>query len=516
MDFLSAIESWAERHGNHPAFVHREEKLTYRELKEQSDALAQWIIETLPSERTPIVVYGHMQCQMIVCFLACVKAGHAYIPVDDSIPLDRVGKIIRNSGAKLILAPGCFPSSVVEDEIIVLDNSIGSRVSLTEMLSLYAGKSPEPDRRVKPDENYYIIYTSGSTGEPKGVQITYSCLESFIQWMLSDFDLSERQVYLNQAPFSFDLSVMDLYPALVTGGTLFAIDKDMIGKTRELFEHLADSHLNIWTSTPSFVEICLMDKSFNQKLLPEMNTFLFCGEILPNRTVEKLLERFPGATIYNTYGPTETTVAVTSIVIDRDVISKYQSLPVGYCKSDCRIMILDEAKMPVPEGTKGEIVIVGPSVSPGYLNNPAITEKAFFEVTDPDVGVVRAYKTGDSGYLKDGLLFYIGRIDFQVKLHGYRIEIEDIEHHLRSLPMIKSAVVLPVYKEEKCEYISAFVVPESYPVANEFELTTAIKQELGALIPAYMVPRKILFREQIPMTNNGKVNRKELLSEVYA
>lgn len=503
MKLLEQIDQWAASHPNQPAFVWRDQQLTYGQLKTYSDALAHWIASEY-NDDTPIMVYGHMQPEMVVCFLACVKAGHAYIPVDMSIPQERIVRIAENSGAKLMLAPAGV--SVPDLPVRTADMS-----ELKNIFSTYQNQAPASELAVQGEDNFYIIYTSGSTGNPKGVQITHDCLSSFVNWMTEDFKLQTGQVFLNQAPFSFDLSVMDLYPSLVTGGTLWAIDKDMIAKPKELFASLAQSGIEVWTSTPSFAEMCLMEPSFSEGMLPSLRTFLFCGEVLSNDAARQLSERFPSAAIMNTYGPTEATVAVTEIEVTRDILEQYRSLPVGRCKKDCRILIMKEDGTVAEDGEKGEIVIVGPSVSKGYLGSPELTEKAF-TVIDGE----RAYKTGDAGYLIDGLLFYNGRLDFQIKLHGYRMELEEIEHHLRTSTYVQAAVVLPIKKDDKYDYLLAVIVPTEHSFEKEFQLTSAIKKEIGALLPSYMIPRKFMYQSSIPMTANGKADRKKLLSEVTA
>lgn len=322
----------------------------------------------LGKRKSPILVYGHMEPHMIVSFLGSVKAGHPYIPVDLSIPSERIAKIIESSGAELLIHAAGLSIDAVGQQI--------QTVSAEELLENEGG-SVSQDQWVKEHETFYIIYTSGSTGNPKGVQISAANLQSFTDWICADFPVSGGKIFLNQAPFSFDLSVMDLYPCLQSGGTLHCVTKDAVNKPKVLFEELKKSGLNVWTSTPSFVQMCLMDPGFSQDLLPHADTFMFCGEVLPVSVAKALLERFPKAKIFNTYGPTEATVAVTSVEITADVISRSESLPVGFAKPDMNIFIMDEQGQPLPDGEKGEIVIAGPSVSRGYLGEPELTEKAF-------------------------------------------------------------------------------------------------------------------------------------------
>jgi D-alanine--poly(phosphoribitol) ligase subunit 1 len=499
MKMLNTIRGHALSQPDTLAFISPNKEITYRELWKNSDRTAAYIIKLKLPNNTPILVYGHMEPEMLVSFLGCVKAGHPYIPVDTSIPLERVEKIVENSQAQLIINVSNQPLIIEHSTIQIVDlDELMLKEQLTDEIST--------DHWVNDDDNYYIIYTSGSTGNPKGVQISANNLESFIDWMLSDFPIDGQLHFLNQAPFSFDLSVMDLYPALTSGGTLFAITKEMIAKPKILFEALAKSGVHVWTSTPSFVQMCLMDPSFNETLLPNLTVFLFCGEILPNAICQQLLERFPKAKIYNTYGPTEATVAITSIEVTTELLDKYSSLPVGKIKGDSRILLVDEDRKVVPNGEKGEIILVGPGVSKGYLGQPELTNKAFSTIDGH-----QAYRTGDAGFLdEDGLLFYKGRMDFQIKLHGYRMELEEIEYHISKCKYVKTVVVIPIYQNDKIEYLSASIVPELHDFEKDYQLTGAIKKELAGVLPSYMIPRKFSYHKELPMTSNGKIDRKKI------
>ncbi len=515
MDLLQAIADWVEKIPAQKACIHRQDFLTYRQLWDRSDALAVWISTVIPDDNSPVIVYGHKQPDMLTAFFGCVKAGHAYIPIDAALPTDRILRIIANSKSKLILSPTGLPDELAVDEsVTVCDESQKFALSLAGVFNEFSGKRPPLERRVALDDNYYIMYTSGSTGEPKGVQLTLGCLTSFVEWGLAEFRIGEKQIFLNQVPFSFDVSFMDSYLALVSGGTVRCIDKEMIANPRELFkEFQAAGDTNIWVSTPSFAEMCLIEKTFTQSMFPKLHTFLFCGEIFTNKCAQKLIDRFPQAALYNTYGPTEATVAVTSLPVNQKTIAEYSPLPIGYCKPDCVIRIIDEQGRTLPDGQKGEIAIVGPSVSPGYFQNPDLSKKVFY-VDQYQGKSFRAYKTGDAGYIQNGLIFYCGRLDFQVKLHGYRIELGDIEENLRSIPIVKNAVVLPVIKEGKCEYLTAFITLAAQEQANDLALIGSIKKQLADRLPDYMVPRKIVFKEAMPMNPNGKVNRKKLQEEL--
>ena len=500
MKLLTRIAQHAARNPEQTAFRTEDQVLNYRLLWDRSSRLASLIHATQLERQTPIVVYGHMGTDMPVSFLACVKAGHPYIPVDTSIPMERVRLIVEKSGARLVIN--------TTDSMLDFNNVTVLHVPT---LQLEQEELIGNEYWVKPDEVFYIIYTSGSTGNPKGVQITAANLQSFTDWMTGDFPLDQGKVFLNQAPFSFDLSVMDFYPALQSGGTIHTLEREVINKPKLLFENLSRSALQIWTSTPSFVQMCFPNPDFNQKMLPELEVFLFCGEVLPLAVAKELKERFPRARIFNTYGPTEATVAVTSIEITEELLAKEKALPVGYPKSDMRIFVMDELGNPLPEGEKGELILAGPSVSKGYLGEPLLTENAFGIING-----MNAYRTGDAGFIQDGLVYCQGRLDYQIKLHGYRMELEEIEFHLNQSDYIKSAIVIPYAPNEEIEYLIAAVVPAEHSFDKEYKLTAAIRKDLALRLPAYMIPRKFTYYTAIPMTMNGKADRKKMKEEVFA
>ncbi|WP_088068243.1 D-alanine--poly(phosphoribitol) ligase subunit DltA [Gottfriedia luciferensis] len=504
MNIIEKIDLWALKSPNTIAFKNFKDEISYYQLKIKSDALSNWILKSLNDpEKSQIIVYGHMQVEMLPAFLGCVKAGHAYIPVDESTPIDRLKKIIDNSASQLIILLNPEMDFEYEDTKILGIDQLQKIFKQAEKIDC------SKEYWVKEDENFYIIYTSGSTGEPKGVQISSICLGSFIDWMLTDFGITQNQRFLNQAPFSFDLSVMDLYPCLVSGGTLVAIEKHLINKPKEMYKFLGESDVEIWVSTPSFVEMCMMNKEFNESLMPTIKSFFFCGEVLTTNCAQKLLERFPSANVFNTYGPTEATVAVTSVKITKDIILNNDTLPIGIPKKDTNISIVNHNGEPLPDGEKGEIIISGPSVSKGYLRNQEKTNEVFSKHQG-----VFAYKTGDSGNFINGLLYYTGRIDLQVKLHGYRIELEDIENNIQKVPLVKNVVVIPKVNQGKCTDLHVIAVVKDHKFEKEYQLTNFLKKALVQYMPTYMIPRQFSYVSQLPMTSNGKINRR-LLEEQF-
>ena len=371
MNLIDRIDSYSE-YDEKIAHTYRISSMTYKELVEKSDAVAAYLIERFGSDRTPIVVYGHKEHEMLICFLACVKSGHAYVPVDTYLPLERVKDIMVSCEAKIVFSMRDLNEDLQSIEVKTIEE-------INKICKEYKGKKLDKNYRVKPEDTYYIIYTSGSTGKPKGVQITLANLESFIRWgtEILDLDKDKNYVFMDQAPFSFDLSVMDLYISLANGATLYSIDKDMTSNIKNLFENFKESNIDVWVSTPSFADMCLADSKFNDELLSNVKAFLFCGETLTNSCVEKLHSRFKKAKVVNFYGPTEATVAITAVEITEEINSTIKPLPVGYTKNDCKILILNEHNEVVRDGEKGEIVIVGESVGKGYYNNLESTKNLF-------------------------------------------------------------------------------------------------------------------------------------------
>jgi D-alanine--poly(phosphoribitol) ligase subunit 1 len=511
VDIIDRIGAAASRDGDRAAHRYRGESLSYAQLWSGSTALAARIAGMLADDGSPVVVYGHKESAMLVAFLGAVRAAHPYIPIDASWPADRISSVVDESRARLIVAVRPLPPGVTT-AAAVLDGS-GLAVG-----TIPAGPTGLP-HPVAPDDPYYVIYTSGSTGHPKGVQITSAALAHFVDWATSLTDDARVRsttdpVWLNQAPFSFDLSVMDLYCALTTGATLHSIDAATVSSSRRLHDELSISDVSIWVSTPSFADLCLADPGFDASLLPRLGLFLFCGETLPTATAAALRERFPDALVVNTYGPTESTVAVTSVVIEQAHLTA-AALPVGQAKPGTTILIRDEDGADLPPGQPGEILIAGDTVSIGYLHRPDLTA-AVFTLVDKEGVPTPAYRTGDLGHQDaDGMLHFDGRLDGQVKLHGYRIELEDVENNLRRVTGVQQAAVVAIRNQAGAvTHLHGFVQLASPPEGGPLAVATALKKELRAYVPDYMVPKLLTVVDRIPLTGNGKADRRALLARV--
>ena len=481
MNLIDQIDRWALAAPNAIAHISGDRRLTYGELRRRSDALAAHFIKQFGDDRAPIAVLGHREPEMLIAFLGAVKSRRPYVPLDTVLPRQRIDKILAISRPALLLT--------VED----VANLSGVEIA-------------RPVTRVQRDDPFYILFTSGSTGEPKGVIITLGCLEHFVAWMGEEQKFAAlSETFLNTAPFSFDLSVMDLYCSLTTGSTLFSVGRDLVANPKMLYRALASSGVTTWVSTPSFAQMCLVEEKFAEGMLPRIRRFLFCGETLAAQTAARLLERFPRAQVWNMYGPTEATVATTAVRIDHLILEKYAALPVGRAMHGTDVYIVNCAGETLPANEQGEIVITGPNVSPGYLGRPDLTAGVFFERSGR-----RAYRTGDQGRFREDLLFFEGRMDSQLKLSGYRIELGDVEANLLALPAVRDAVVTPVIRNGAAQSLAAFIVLSTETDVSQFELTQSLRNQLAERLPVYMLPRKFIFRDAFPLTANGKVDRARL------
>ncbi|MCR1900548.1 D-alanine--poly(phosphoribitol) ligase subunit DltA [Ligilactobacillus apodemi] len=505
-NLIKMIDQWAITEPTKVAYDYLGKTNTYADLKAYSDSLAAYLQQMALPKGAPLIVFGGQKFEMIAAFLAAVKTGHAYIPVDTHSPLERVEIIKEIAQPAACIAVDELPLKFTDLPVI----------TPTQLNEIFAIKTPYHDvaNYVSGDENFYIIFTSGTTGVPKGVQISHDNLVSFNNWMQTDFGLSKDGVCLSQPPYSFDLSVMDLYPTLTAGKRLAVLPKETTDNFKELFSVLPELQVSEWVSTPSFMDICLLQPTFDAKHLPALTHFFFCGEELTHKTAATLKQRFPQAKIFNTYGPTEATVAVSAVEITSEVLENYQRLPIGKAKQDTQIVLLDENGKEVATGESGEILIVGPSVSKGYLNNSEKTAKAFVTYNARP-----AYKTGDLGQFdENGQLLYKGRIDFQIKLHGFRIELEDVDHHLDKVSYVSQATTVPHYgKDHKVNQLVAYVVKDKDKTAefeSDFKVTQAIKKELLETMMSYMMPQKFVYVDSLPLTANGKIDRKSLMKEV--
>lgn len=490
------------------------ESITYSELKRASDALALWLAacDRVPGS-APLIVYGHKSPLMLVCFFAAVKAGHAYVPVDTVYPFERVANIASQIGATAVLdtTGACgFDEGALGAAVVDVPAAVAG---------LPAGEADPDALAALPTlgalDTYYILFTSGSTGTPKGVQVPRDSLDNFNDWVAATVaapDGDAPRVWFNRAAFSFDLSLTDLVCGLAQGDTLFALDSPAEASLAETFAALSAAGVTDWVSTPSFVGQCLADPSFNRELLPGLRRILVVGETLPPATVRGAKERFDGLVFINGYGPTESTDFIAYTEIDDEMLASDAPLPIGRVKPNMDLFVLDpETLQEVPVGSAGELFIAGDTVATGYWGRPEQTAAAFASCPAHLARGRRSYRTGDEVTLDEtGMLHFHGRLDLQIKLHGFRIELGDIESTLAGLPQVRAAAVLPVVRDGAVARLAAFVVPADLDAPRGFALTRELKAAAREKLPDYMIPSSFKYLDDMPLNQNGKADRKAL------
>ena len=444
--------------------------LTWGEFRDEVEACKEKLLSYSLPMGHPVVIYGHKEVQFIVSMVACMSLKMPYIPVDTIYPQERLEKIVTIVKSSILI-------NTIENKISFNENNRGTSYLLEDPI-------------------IYIIFTSGSTGEPKGVQITKSSILDFKLWLKDDFHFSQKNIFMNQAPFSFDLSVYELTGFLLFGGTIVLNSRDLIEDYIKYFERIKSYKCNTWVSTPSFISKYLLSQDFNTNEMPILNTFIFCGEVLPSVVAKRLLNNFSDAIVLNSYGPTEATVATTLISITEEVLEKYpKSLPVGYVKNKSIINLID-----IDNEGIGEIEIVGDNVSIGYFNNHELNKNKFFMKESK-----RSFKTGDYGYFKDDLLFFANRKDDLIKLHGFRIEVEEINKSILLNPKIQDSITIALKRGTEVIKLISFIIADEVSVDD-------LKKELSLKLPYYMIPSDILQIEQFPYNVNHKIDKKELVN----
>jgi D-alanine--poly(phosphoribitol) ligase subunit 1 len=466
MRFELSSSSFVET-GLHPeraAVVGADRTLSWEQFRRE---VGRWVAEAKGlgvGADVPVVIYGHKEAEFLVAMAGCLSLQAPFVPVDTIYPEERMQRI----------------ASIVQAPVIYRTDGAGFR---------RLGLQPEP---MQQRGLAYVMFTSGSTGEPKGVQIGREGVQGLIDWMRDCFQMGEAPVYMNQAPFSFDLSIYEVFAFLGIGGTIVLNSREQTADPAAYLARLARERISTWISTPSFARQQLLSKEFNGTHLPDLKTFLFCGEVLPHSLVKRLRERFPAAQVLNTYGPTEATVATTWVIIDDDILARFDPLPVGKAKPDSVVR--------VAEG--GEIEILGPHVMRGYLNRPELNAEKLFEEA-----AQRGFRSGDLGEMgEDGLLFCRGRRDEQIKLNGFRIELQEIDKALQKLPGVSGSAVVPLRRPDGAvaRLVAYVIIPGVGQAVSDW------KERLAATLPPYMLPSELLLAETLPVSTNGKIDRKAL------
>ena len=474
-----------------PAVSAGGEMLTYRELDEQANQLAHYLI-TLGVERETIVgLCMNRSPETVICALAVLKAGGAYLPLDPAYPLERISFMLNEAKPRVLIAERGVAEKLSAGswQVVTIDS---------DRAQLDRQPVTAPNVEVSAAQLAYVIYTSGSTGQPKGVQITHDSLLNLVFWHRREFEVTQRDKASHLASVGFDAAVWEVWPYLTAGASLYLPDDETRVSPDLLRDWLVSEEISI-----SFLPTALAEGVMTLTW-PKQSALRFL------LTGADTLHHYPSAELpfqlVNNYGPTECTVVATSgRVLPGDGMNKLPAI--GRPIANTTVYVLDENLQQVPPGTSGELYVGGAGVARGYLNRPDITAERF--IPDPfslDPGS-RLYRTGDmSSRLPDGQIAYLGRIDDQIKILGYRIEPNEIVTVLDRHPSIRSSVV--VARGSSCEEkrLAAYIVMRNGTTPAAADLRSFLQHEL----PDYMVPSVFVCLATLPLTPNGKVDRAAL------
>ncbi|WP_261888098.1 non-ribosomal peptide synthetase [Vibrio rhizosphaerae] len=494
------IEAQVARSPDATAVIFEEQTLSYADLNTRANQLAHWLIEQGVRPDSRVAVCLERSCELVVSLLAILKAGGAYVPLDPGYPAERLTYMLSDSAPVALLTTGS------------LRDVLGEIPASTRLVDLASAVQPWLDcPQTNPEvagltnrHLAYIIYTSGSTGLPKGVMNEHRSVVNRLDWMQQDYGFGSDDVVLQKTPFSFDVSVWEFFCPLWSGATLLMAKPEGHKDPDYLKSLITRQGVTILHFVPpmlqSFLEVVTPGDCPSLRLV-------FCsGEALPAEAIRKSYARLPQIELHNLYGPTEAAVDVTAWHCPRQL--EGDRVSIGHPVANTRMYVLDSAGHPVPVGVEGELYIGGVQVARGYLNRDELTAERFVaNPYDSDYPVM--YRTGDVGcWLADGTIEYRGRNDDQVKIRGFRIELGEISSALQSCTGVQDAVVIArVFGESGDKQLVGY-----YTAANQDAVpdVAALKAELSERLPAHMVPAVNVLIDAMPLTPNGKVNRKAL------
>jgi amino acid adenylation domain-containing protein len=471
-------------------------EITYSELNKRANQLARYLVKVGIAKEDVVALMLERSLDMIIAILAVLKAGGAYLPIDINYPNDRIKYIIENSKAKVVIS--------VSNKMINKEMGI-------DYIDLDANNYINEDTcnigDISNTRNLaYVIYTSGSTGAPKGAMIEHYSIVNRLNWMVKEYQFCSKDIILQKTPYTFDVSVWELFLWFFVGAKVCFLKQGDEKNVESIIKIIERNHITTIHFVPPMLNVFLdyIEQKNCIHRVSSLKRVISSGEALNVAQVNrfnKLLYLNNGTQLHNLYGPTEATVDVTFFdctnKIDLDVV------PIGKPIDNNRIYIFDENNIICPIGTAGEIYIAGDGVGRGYINNPELTAKKFLE--DPYVKGSRMYRTGDlAKWNNDGNIEYLGRLDYQVKIRGNRVELGEIETHLLKHDYIKQAVVTAMDGKDGSKFLCAYY-------SSDYHLNNSdLRAELQKRLPEYMIPSYFIKLDEFPTNTNGKIDRKKL------
>jgi len=469
------------------AAVQGDREWTYRELNSRANQLSRALLARGLTREGVVAVVLERNLDWMAAVLAVFKAGGVYLPVEPHFPADRVARVLDRAGCELVLTEHGSDGSL---------DAPGRALYVDEA---YAEGHADGDLgiEVSPGQLAYIYFTSGSTGEPKGAMCEHAGFLNHVFAKLDDLGIGAGQVVAQTAPQCFDISLWQLVCAPLVGGRTLLVEQDVILDVPRFVDTVEAGRVNVLQVVPSYLEAVLAELERQPRRLPDLRCVSVTGEAVKKELVERWFAARPGVRLVNAYGLTETSDDTNHEVMDR--APDGPRVPLGRPVGNVRVYVVDEDLVPVPLGAPGEIVFSGVCVGRGYVNDPERTAAAFTE--DPYRPGERLYRSGDHGrWRPDGKLEFLGRRDSQVKIRGFRIEIGEIENALLRVDGVRDGAVVVVRGTQLVAFCTG-----ARPVTAD-----AVRARLAESLPAYMVPSVVHWRASLPLTANGKTDRRTL------
>jgi amino acid adenylation domain-containing protein len=474
---------------NSTSVVYENQSLSFQELDEKSNQLANYLIELGVKPDSLVAICMERSLEMMVGILGILKANAAYVPIDPDYPQQRIDYMLEDCKASIILSHSEVKISL-PNNVVNLD---------TDWKRINQQAKTKPATAPKPNHLAYVIYTSGSTGQPKGVMNEHSGLLNRLCWAQDYFKLTPKDKVLQKTTYSFDVSVWELLWPLISGAQLIFAKPGGHKDNVYLKEVIEKEQITMLHFVPSMLEVFLSD--LPKEACASLKQVLCSGEALKASQVELFGQKLPQTKLFNLYGPTEAAIDVTCWEVEPNA----ETVPIGKPVANTQIYILNQQNQPVPIGVAGEIHIGGVQVARGYLNKAELTSEKFIPNPYSKTKTERLYKTGDLGkWTEDGNIECLGRLDDQVKIRGYRIELGEIETAIEQIKDVKQSAVLAKDDTQGNKRLVAYVV--SRKAFDKSKAMTELQQKL----PEYMVPQIWVELKELPLTPNGKTDRKAL------
>src|SRR6266446_4061595 len=493
------FEDRVRAHPDAVAAVHRDRQWTYRQLNGRANQLAQALLARGLCCEDVVAVVTERNLDWMAAVLAIFKAGGAYLPIEPHFPADRIARTLARAGCRLVLTE--------RGSMATLDHALDSlsRVQTLFIDAAYEEGHADDDLGIDiaPDQLAYIYFTSGSTGEPKGAMCEHTGMLNHLFAKIHDLGIAEKGVVAQTAPQCFDISLWQLISALLVGGRTLIIEQEAILDVKRFVRKIADARVAVVQVVPSYLEVLLVYLEQHPRELPDLRCVSVTGEALKKELAQRWFAAQPGIKLINAYGLTETSDDTNHEVMDR--VRDRERVPLGRPINNVHVYVVDEHLSPAPLGAPGELVFSGVCVGRGYINDPERTRRAF--MADPYREGCRLYRSGDYGrWLPEGKLEFLGRRDSQVKISGFRIEIGEIENSLLRLAGVRDGAVVVAERADRSKQLVAFYSGER-PLDVD-----VLRDRLRESLPEYMIPSAFLWRGALPLTANGKIDRKALMA----